>query len=162
MHIKFIRAFLLLFFIVFGLKVTAQGTTSDTLKLTLKQAEDQFLKNNLQLIAQRYNIDNASAAVITAKLFPNPDFNFNNGIYATDVTQGPAYKEQSFAVSQLFTTAGKRNKSIQLAKIGVEQAKYQFFDLLRTLKFTLHSDFFTIYFQQQSAKVYNDEITSLS
>src|ERR1700753_1757528 len=160
MHIKFIRAFLLLFFIVFGLKVTAQGTTSDTLKLTLKQAEDQFLKNNLQLIAQRYNIDNASAAVITAKLFPNPDFSFSNGIYANDVPN--AYAEQSFSVSQLFTTAGKRNKNIQLAKIGVEQAKYQFFDLLRTLKFTLRNDFYTIYFQQQSANVYNEEIGSLS
>jgi cobalt-zinc-cadmium efflux system outer membrane protein len=49
-----------------------------------------------------------------------------------------------------------------LAKIGVEQAKYQFFDLLRTLKFTLHTDFYTVYFQQQSAKVYNEEITSLA
>lgn len=141
--------------------VHAQGPRADTLKLSLKQAEDQFLKNNLQLIAQRYNIDNANAAIITAKLFPNPDFSFNNGITAADVTQGPAYKEQSFAISQLFTTAGKRNKSIRLAKIGVEQAKYQFFDLLRTLKFTLHSDFYNIYFQQQSAKVYNDEIGSL-
>jgi cobalt-zinc-cadmium efflux system outer membrane protein len=162
MQIKFIRAFLLILFISLTATLHAQGPTSDTLKLTLKQAEDQFLKNNLQLIAQRYNIDNASAAVITAKIFPNPDFSFNNGISATDVSQGPAYKEQSFAISQLFTTAGKRNKSIQLAKIGVEQAKYQFFDLLRTLKFTLHSDFYNVYFQEQSAKVYNEEINSLA
>ncbi|HVS93055.1 MAG TPA: TolC family protein [Mucilaginibacter sp.] len=162
MYFKLVRICSLLFFIAAGSKVSAQGLNTDTLKLTLKQADDQFLKNNLQLIAQRYNIDIASAGVITARLFQNPDFNFNNGIYATDVTQGPAYKEQSFAVSQLFYTAGKRNKSIQLAKIGVEQAKYQFFDLLRTLKFTLHSDFYTVYFQQQSAKVYNEEIRSLS
>src|SRR5579863_10302777 len=104
MQVKFIRAFLLLFCITLTAALHAQSPASDTLKLTLKQAEDQFLKNNLQLIAQRYNIDNASAAVITARLFPNPDFNFNNGISATDVTQGPAYKEQSFALSQLFTT----------------------------------------------------------
>lgn len=159
---KLLRSYLLPLLLFIGYSVHAQGPQADTLKLTVKQAEDQFLKNNLQLIAQRYNIDNASAAIITAKLFPNPDFNFNNGISATDVTQGPAYKEQSFAISQLFTTAGKRNKSIQLAKIGVEQAKYQFFDLLRTLKFTLHSDFYNIYFQEQSAKVYNEEISSLA
>lgn len=133
---------------------------ADTLKLTVKQAEDQFLKNNLQLIIQRYNIDNASAQIITAKLFNNPDFSFSNGIYANDVPN--AYNEQSFSVSQLFTTAGKRNKNIQLAKIGVEQAKYQFFDLLRTLKFTLRNDFYSIYFQQQSAKVYDQEINSLA
>jgi outer membrane protein, heavy metal efflux system len=162
MQIKCIRAFLLLWCTITCAAVHAQAPSSDTLKLTLKQAEDQFLKNNLQLIAQRYNIDNAAAAIITAKIFPNPDFSFNNGITASDVSQGPAYKEQSFAISQLFTTAGKRNKSVQLARIGVEQAKYQFFDLLRTLKFTLHSDFYTIYFQQQSAKVYNQEISSLA
>jgi len=161
MSVKLLRTYFLPLLLFTGISVHAQGPQSDTLKLTLKQAEDQFLKNNLRLIAQRYNIDNANAAIITAKLFPNPDFSFNNGITATDVTQGPAYKEQSFAVSQLFTTAGKRNKSIRLAKIGVEQAKYQFFDLLRTLKFTLHSDFYNIYFQQQSAKVYNEEINSL-
>ncbi len=162
MQIKFIRGLFLFCYLLAGVSGYAQNSSNDTLKLTLKQAEEQFLKNNLTLIIQRYNIDNASAAVITARLFANPYFSFNNGITATDVTQGPAYKEQSFAVSQLFTTAGKRNKSIQLAKIGVEQAKYQFFDLLRTLKFTLHSDFYSIYFQEQSAKVYDEEINSLA
>ncbi len=161
---KFVHTFLLLqfAFLIAGLSVYAQAPVSDTLKLNIKQAEDQFLKNNLRLIIQRYNIDNASAQVITARLFPNPDFNFSNGIYANNVTQGPAYKEQAFGISQLFTTAGKRNKNIQLAKIGVDQAKYQFFDLLRTLKFTLRNDFYNIYFQEQSAKIYNQEITSLA
>jgi cobalt-zinc-cadmium efflux system outer membrane protein len=144
---------------VLGRTAVAQ-TTTDTLNITIKQAEDQFLKNNLQLIAQRYNIDNASAQVITAKIFPNPDFSFSNGIYASQVPN--AYAEQSFSVSQLFTTAGKRNKNIQLAQISIEQAKYQFFDLLRTLKYTLRSDFYNIYFQEQSAKVYNEEINSLA
>ncbi|MGZ3872819.1 MAG: TolC family protein [Mucilaginibacter sp.] len=148
---------------IFGAsKVQAQVMVSDTLRLTIKQAEELFLKNNLQLIIQRYNIDNANAQVITARLFPNPDFNFSNGIHSNDVTQGPAYKDQSFGISQLFTTAGKRNKNIRLARISVEQAKYQFFDLLRTLKFTLRNDFYTIYFQEQSAKVYNQEIGSLA
>ena len=164
MYSKFVGAFLLVSAgcMSFAFSAKAQTTVGDTLNITIKQAEDQFLKNNLNLIIQRYNIDNASAQVITAKLFSNPDFSFSNGIYAKDVSEGPAYKEQSFGLSQLFTTAGKRNKSIQLAKLGVEQSKYQFFDLLRTLKFTLRSDFYNIYFQEQSAKVYNEEISSLA
>ena len=164
MYSKFVGAFLLVSAgcMSFAFSANAQTTVGDTLNITIKQAEDQFLKNNLNLIIQRYNIDNASAQVITAKLFSNPDFSFSNGIYAKDVSEGPAYKEQSFGLSQLFTTAGKRNKSIQLAKLGVEQSKYQFFDLLRTLKFTLRSDFYNIYFQEQSAKVYNEEISSLA
>jgi len=163
----FSRFFSVFIFFQIGLLITAlsvfaQTPSSDTLKITVKQAEDQFLKNNLQIIIQRYNIDNASAQIITARLFANPDFSFTNGIHANDASQGPAYKDQSFSVSQLFTTAGKRNKNIRLAQMGVEQAKYQFFDLLRTLKFTLRNDFYSIYFQEQSARVYNDEINSLT
>src|ERR1700744_1529829 len=160
MYKKLVGALLLAQISCMVLGLSSYAQTTDTLNITIKQAEDQFLKNNLQLIAQKYNIDNAAAQVITAKLFPNPDFSFSNGIYANDVNN--AYAEQSFSVSQLFTTAGKRNKNIQLNQIGIEQAKFQFFDLLRTLKFTLRSDFYNIYFQEQSAKVYNEEINSLA
>jgi len=143
-----------------GSCVFAQDLHSDTLKLGIKEAEKEFLQNNLTLLAQHYNIDNASAQVITAKLFTNPDFNFSNGVYASQVPH--AYNEQTYGISQVITTAGKRNKNIQLAQLGVTQAKYQFFDLLRTLKYTLRNDFYTIYFQEQSARVYTEEINSLS
>ena len=111
-------------------------------------------------MAQHYNIDISNAQVITARLFANPDFNINNGIAGTEEPNPAA--EQSAGISQLITTAGKRNKNIQLAKIGVEQAKYQFFDLVRTLKFTLRNDFYTVYYQRQSAKVYDEEISALN
>lgn len=144
---------------------SAQNSSADTLKLTMKQVEDLFLKNNLQLIAQHYNIGIAEAQVITAKLFPNPDFNFSTGLYNPNTKKYFDYStgqdEFSGSISQLFTTAGKRNKNIQLAKIGVDQAKYQFFDLLRTLKASLRNDFLNIYFQQQSVKVYDLEINTL-
>lgn len=157
-----VRAFLLVSggFILIYSRAAAQAVPGDTLKLTIRQAEDRFVKNNLQLLAQRYNIDIANAQVITARLFPNPDFSINNGIAGTDESNPTA--EQSASLSQLITTAGKRNKNIQLAKIGVDQARYQFFDLLRTLKNTLRTDFFSIYYQRQSAKVYDQEIGSLT
>jgi cobalt-zinc-cadmium efflux system outer membrane protein len=143
-----------------GFSAFAQGQANDTLKLTIKQAEDRFIQNNLQLIAQHYSIDIAQAQVITARLFPNPDFGYSNGLAGNGEPNPTA--EQSASISQLFTTAGKRNKNIQLQKISADQARYQFFDLIRTLKNSLRTDFFTVYYQRQSAKVYNDEITSLS
>jgi cobalt-zinc-cadmium efflux system outer membrane protein len=168
MNLKFIRAFLLVQIGVMaaGVSVFAQSAVSDTIKLTVKQAEDQFLKNNLQLIIQHYEIDNAQAQVITARLFPNPDFTASTAVYNGSAKKFFDYSagqdEYAASISQLFTTAGKRNKNIQLAKIGVQLSQYQFFDLLRTLKSALRSDFFTIYFQQQSAKVYDEEINSLA
>ena len=138
----------------------AQAPLKDTLKITIKQAEDLFLKNNLQLLSQRYNVAIADAQVLTARLFSNPEFNYSSGIAGSAEPNPTA--EQSAGVSQLITTAGKRNKNIQLAKIGVEQARYQFFDLVRTLKNTLRINLYTIYYQRQSAKVYQQEINSLS
>jgi cobalt-zinc-cadmium efflux system outer membrane protein len=147
---------------VFCVSVSAQNRTTDTLRVTLLQAEEQFLKNNLSLIAKHYDIDNASAQVITARLFNNPDFSFSNGVYANDQTAGPAYNEHSFSLSQLFTTAGKRNKNIRLAQLGVQQSREQFFDLMRTLKFTLRSALYNVYYQGESAKVYDEEINALN
>jgi cobalt-zinc-cadmium efflux system outer membrane protein len=158
-----IRTFLLLFIgfiITFSFAYAQENSGSDTLKLTIKQAENLFFKNNLQLLAQRYNIDIASAQVITARLLPNPDFVINNGIAGTN--ESNPRSEQSASLSQLITTAGKRNKNIKLAKIGIEQARYQFFDLVRTLKNVLRTDFYTVYYQRQSAKVYDQEIGSLN
>ena len=163
MYRKFFRITFLIqmAFIVIAFPAFCQGQASDTLKLTVKQAEDLFLKNNLRLIAQHYNIGIAEAGVLTAKLFPNPDFSFSNGLYAQNASEGPALNEQSASLSQLFTTAGKRNKSIRLARIGVDQSKFQFFDLLRTLKYEVRNDFYTVYYQRESARVYDEEINSL-
>ena len=163
-----LRKAIILQFLFIGFKISpsfAQIPLNDTLNLSLKQAESLFVRNNLQLISQHYNIGIAEAQIITAKVFPNPDFSISTGFYNPvkhrffDYSNG----QDEFAgnLSQLFTTAGKRNKNIQIAKLGVEQSKFQFFDLLRTLKSSLRNEFFTLYFQQQSVKVYNLEINTL-
>jgi len=152
--------------IFFSPLAQAQTVAGDTVTITINQLEALFLKNNLQLIAQHYNINNAEAQIITARLFQNPQFDISNGLYNTetnkflDVSQTGG--EQSIGLSQVFLTANKRIKGINLAKAGVQQAKYQFTDMIRALKFTLRSDFYTVYFQQKSAKVYKLEINSLS
>ncbi|HMD13359.1 MAG TPA: TolC family protein, partial [Bacteroidota bacterium] len=39
--------------------------------ITLQQAEEQALKHNLALLAQRFDIDAAEADIVTAHLIPN-------------------------------------------------------------------------------------------
>jgi outer membrane protein, heavy metal efflux system len=141
----------------------SQDTTpyhQDTLRLTLPQAESFFLNKNLDLIAQKYSIDSARATVITAKLYDNPDFSFSNALYNSQ-THHFFDPEESVQVSQLIKLAGKRNKAIELAKSGISIAQFQFYDLLRTLRFTLRNDFYNIYFLEQSSKLYKIEISSL-
>jgi cobalt-zinc-cadmium efflux system outer membrane protein len=67
----------------------------------------------------------------------------------------------SVQISQLIRLAGKRNKAITLAKSGIKIAEFQFYDLLRTLRFVLRNDFYNIYFLEQSSQLYQVEINAL-
>ena len=157
------KVILLLVFILCICNSYSQDALSykqDTLKLTLAEAENIFLNRNLDLIAQKYSIDSARATVITAKLYDNPDFSFSNALYNTQ-THHFFDPEESVGVSQLIRLAGKRNKAILLAESGVNIAQFQFYDLLRTLRFVLRNDFYNIYFLEQSSKLYRVEISSL-
>jgi cobalt-zinc-cadmium efflux system outer membrane protein len=138
----------------------AEDRAKDSLVITMKQAEDSFLSKNLSLLAQRYSIDSAKATVITAGLYNNPEFDYSNGFYNT-VTHRFFEPEIQIQVSQLILLAGKRNKAINLARSGVDIAQFQFYDLLRTLRYILRNDFFNIYFLEQSSKLYDLEISSL-
>jgi len=44
--------------------------------MSLQDCENQFLKNNLYLLANHYNIDAAQAQVLQAKIWDNPSFGF--------------------------------------------------------------------------------------
>ncbi|MFI5193530.1 MAG: TolC family protein [Chitinophagales bacterium] len=162
------KPIVLLFITFLSLAGKAQ-MPGDTATITLPQAEKMFLDSNLQLLAQKYNIDAQQALIIQARLWPNPNLSLNRGpvIPIYDAQSNYPHSnfflnsENSAGISQLILLAGKRNKQIKLAKANAELAKYQFFDLLRTLKYTLRIDFFNIYYLQQSAKVYDAEIRAL-
>ncbi len=145
----------------------------DTLTITLNDAEEQFLKNNYFLLAQKYNVDASKAIVRQAGLFNNPNIYYENSVYnrysgkifPTELghigepgTQG----EFIIQTNWLFSIAGKRNKSVKVAKAQADVDQYQFDDLVRTLLFALRSDFYQLYYGVQSLKLFNDEISSLS
>ena len=157
------KVILLLIFILCISNSYSQDTSSyeqDTLRFTLPQAENFFLNKNLDLIAQKYSIDSAKATVITANLYDNPDFSYSNAFYNSE-THHFFDPEMSVQISQLIRLAGKRNKAITLAKSGIKIAEFQFYDLLRTLRFVLRNDFYNIYFLEQSSQLYQVEINAL-
>lgn len=161
--------FVLCFQCVFSLQAQTEPKAQDTLKLDLPSMEKMFLNNNLLLLAQKLNVSAQKALIIQARLYPNPNFSFSRGplIPLHDPnSQYPYsdffnYSENQANLSQLILLAGKRNKQIKIAEANADLAQYQFFDLLRTLKYTLRTDFFNIYFMQQSAQVYMTEINAL-
>ena len=161
------------FILVISIGMTAgaqkNGLTADTLHISLDSAENIFLRNNFLLLAQEYNVDAQKALVIQARLLPNPNFSYSRGPVFSIYDSLSEYPHSSFfsnaetqaEVSQLILLAGKRNKQIKIAEGNAQLAEFQLFDLIRTLKYALRSDFYNIYYLQQSAKVYDKEIQSL-
>ncbi|WAC40467.1 TolC family protein [Pedobacter sp. SL55] len=101
----------------------------DTLKLNVAEAEKLFVANNYQLLLAKYEIEQAKADVITAKLFDNPEISHENLFYNHETKR---FLETSFAtgqfstqISQLFKLAGKRNKSIKLANTAVKLEEFE-------------------------------------
>ena len=152
---------LLLVLPVFCYVTRAEG---QSVKLTLQEAGQRFATCNLELIAERYNIDIADAGVIQARLFENPVisleqnvYNRLNGKYFDVGKEGEAVIE----IEQLIYIAGQRNKRVRVEKLNKEMAVYQFEEVLRTLRSELNSKFIEIYYTRKSLSVYDKEIDYL-
>src|ERR1035437_5984863 len=163
-YIKLAVIALCLVFTTIAKSQTDKDMRPDTLNLKLDSLENIFLRKNLLLLAQRFNIDAQKALVDQAKLFPNPTLNISNTIYQTETKEFFPFGntgEISVGLSQVILLAGKHNKQVRMAVINTSISEYQFYDLLRTLKHTLQTDYFNIHFLLESAKVYDTEIAAL-
>ena len=154
--------FLLLLIQLIAYPGIAQPKNSDTVSLSLPQAEKIFLEKNLALLAQQYNIDINRALTQQARYWDNPVLNTDQNIYDGKFFRHDNENGQFFIqVQQLIKTAGKRNKLIQLANDQVLTAQQQFTDLLRNLKYLLRSDFASLFQLLQTIKIYSAEMSSV-
>lgn len=137
----------------------------DSLRRTLPETETLFLQKNLQLLAEKFNIDAARAQVLQASLYSNPTISYTANIFNPDQKKwfdvSNKTGEYGLNIQQLIILAGKRNKQVKLAETNVRQAENVFFDLLRTLRYTIRSDFYNIYFLQNSYDAYKEQVASL-
>lgn len=160
------RKFIFIFFVfLFSGSFIRAYSEDNILKLTLYDVQRIFLKNNLTLMAKHYDVDQAQAQILQAKLLDNPVFSFNENAYNSITKRfldfGNA-SEQSVDIEQEIKLAGQRNKRIIFEKINAEMAQYQYEEVIRTLYGELNRHFIDIYFDTQSDKVYDEEISSLA
>lgn len=152
------------YFTTILLFLTIQLHAQDTLRLSIKQADSLFLQNNLEILAEKYQIDIAKSIEIQDKLWNNPTFGVEISAYNPsrgflDVGNGG---QKAFTIQQLITRAGKRNKQVALDVESTRKSEYQFFDLIRTLKFDLRQIFFESYYLEQTIALYDTQIASLN
>lgn len=138
--------------------------SSDTLRISIQEADGLFLKNNYHLLASSMNIDARRAQVIQAGLYPNPVFtgDFNaidpeNGKVAHLGRSGQKF----FQLEQLILLGGKRKAQIDLASTDVKIAELEFQDMIRQLKFQLHTSLYFLNQQTFLISKYNKQLELL-
>ncbi len=119
----------------------------DTLSLTILQADNMFLKENLLLLSQTYSINEKEALILQAKAYPNPvisaDFNVIDPQDEKYFNVGRDGQKQ-FGIEQLLVLGGKRKSGIAIARQTKSIAEKDFADLLRNLRLQVHTSFYLL------------------
>ena len=130
---------------------------------TPAQLEAMFLKQNLELIAERMNVSIADAAIAEAKVWDNPelsigDVNIWKRKSADENGDEITYpKEFSVELTQMVSLSARRAKLANVEKVGKEIAIKQFEELLRGLKLELRSSIAELIYLQNLVKVFEDQ-----
>ena len=147
--------------------------TPDTVRQSLAQLEQKFVERNFQLIAQRYQIDIADAAITQAGLRPNPNLWFQGNLYNPGTHKflqyGPPsqadkdagiYNSGYYAVQlqQVILLAGKRSKLVALAESNKSLARLAFRDIMRTLHYQLYTTYANLFYDLQGLNLFDEEI----
>jgi len=113
--------------------------------LTLQEAVQIFMQQNLQLVAARYDIDTAEAEKLTARLRPNPEIQISSSDLPTNFS-GNLVQEQTYdyGITQTFELGGKRRKRIDAANANADLARGQFQQVVWQLTNDLKRKYYTV------------------
>jgi cobalt-zinc-cadmium efflux system outer membrane protein len=162
MNIKYI----LLIICVITLKVSAQNSDSSTLLIDIKDAKSILLKQNFEILASFYEISNAKANEVQARLWNNPNFVWNQDMYSMELNQYFNFKNQKLIqIEQMIPISGRRRKEINLSMAGIEISEAEYANCVRELLYSfsllfneLYSNYEVTKLLNQTNKVYDEAI----
>ncbi|MCC5931257.1 MAG: TolC family protein [Cyclobacteriaceae bacterium] len=166
---------LVLFGFLLALTFQIYAQKSDTLQLDLEASESIFLKENLLLLAEKLQIEQAEALLVQAKLWPNPTLNIEEvNLWASQKQLGyfgdelpPLFgnrgrnQQISIQLEQLILTAGKRRKLMAIEEVSIDLSRQYFEDLLRNLRTEFRKIYYNLYTLQQMQLVYERQLISV-
>jgi cobalt-zinc-cadmium efflux system outer membrane protein len=132
---------------------TSSGTDLKR-SITISDAVSIFLKQNLQLVAARYDIDTVDAEKLTARLRPNPEVSVGFSDIPLDFRDN-FVKPQTFSygISQTFELGGKRGKRINEANANSELAQAEFQIVVWQLTNDLKKKFYAVLLAESLLKL---------
>lgn len=128
-------------------------------QMSLLECEEAFRKNNLQLLAEQYNINIADADILQARIWELPQLNGQFNVYNP---QGRKFFDVGHAkgagITQLIYMGGKKKNEVAFAKSNKELARLQFSQLLVDLRAQLRSTYFSLYYEKLKLENTNKQL----
>src|SRR5215470_6589768 len=142
---------------------SAQGLQS----LTLEEAIKEAIENNLNLVAERYNLSVAEAKIITAKLRPNPIFTAEGdhldvlGTGDNSINKaGPL--EYSLRTDFPLERGGKRESRIAVAENNREVVRAQLQNTIRQLTLDVQNAFVDVLQAQDNLNLARENLDAFT
>src|ERR1043165_5816096 len=145
---KFLSVLTFIALAVSGVQAQVPPATAKR-SITLDEAIEIFLRQNLQLVAARYDIETADAEKLTARLRPNPQLTVGLSDLPLNLS-GPLIQEQtySYGISHTIELGGKRSKRIDVADANSDLARGQFQMVVWQLTNDVKRKFYTVVLNQ--------------
>lgn len=142
-----------------GLFVVISSFMAAQQKMSLLECEEAFQKNNLQLLAEQYNINMADADIIQARIWELPQLSGQINAYNPEGRKiFDAGHAKGAQVTQLIYMGSKKKNEIAFAKSNKELAQLQFSQLLVDLRSQLRSTYFDLYYEQLKLENTNKQL----
>jgi cobalt-zinc-cadmium efflux system outer membrane protein len=127
----------------------------------MQTAKERLLKKNFYLLAAYYEVNQAEAQVLQAKLWPNPTVYWNQEAYnKAEKSFLKANNQFETQLTQTISIAGKHTNTVKLARLNLEINKVQFTDVIRSLLFELSNDYNNLAALEAKEKLYTEVINS--
>jgi outer membrane protein, heavy metal efflux system len=148
---------------LFAVTVSSIHAQTSKRTVTLDEAIEIFLRQNLELVAARYDIDTADAEKLTARLRPNPQLTFGLSDLPVNLS-GPLIKEQTYdyGIARTIELGGKRSKRIGVAEANSDLARGQFQMSVWQLTNDLKRKFYTVVLNQSLLNLARENETTFA
>lgn len=147
-----------LFLLYFGSSAEGQ------VLLSIDQCEALFVKSNLKLIAEEFNIKVARADVVQARIWDLPylsgEFNLINPQDGRVFDVG-SRGQKGLAIQQLISLGGKKRNEVEFGQNNVVIAELQYEQVLRNLRLAMRESFYDLYFAQAKSKRITDKLENI-
>lgn len=146
-----------------GLLIVASSLVAAQQQMSLSDCEEAFQKNNLQLLAEQYNISMADADILQAKIWELPQLSGQINAYnPEDRKVFDIGRAKGAEITQLIYMGGKKKNEIAFAKSNKELAQLQFSQLLVDLRTQLHTTYYNLYYEKLKLENTNRQLGYMS